>query len=84
MPTQNVNITDELESFVKTQITGGHFKNVSEVHRAALSLLARQEEERALRIERLRQEIQVGLDDVEAGRYAEYDSAEALFESITK
>jgi antitoxin ParD1/3/4 len=84
MPTQNVNITDELESFVKTQITGGHFNNVSEVHRAALSLMARREEERALRIESLRQEIQAGLDDVKAGRYAEYDSAEALFESIVK
>jgi len=84
MPTQNVNITDELEAFVKNQITGGHFKNVSEVHRAALSLLARREEERSLRIEKLRQEIQFGLDDVEAGRYTEYDSAEALFESITE
>ena len=84
MPTQNVNITDELKSFVKGQITGGHFKNVSEVHRAALSLLARHEEERTLRIEKLRQEIQIGLDDVEAGRYTEYDSAETLFESITE
>ena len=84
MPTQNVNIMNELASFVKTQITGGHYKNVSEVHRAALSLLAHQEEERALRIERLRQEIQVGMNDVKAGRYTEYESAEALFESITE
>ena len=84
MPTQNVNITDELESFVKNLIAGGHFKNVSEVHRAALSLLARREEERDLRIERLRQEIQVGMNDVEAGRYTEHDSAEALFESIVE
>lgn len=82
MPTQNVNLTNELESFVKGQISRGHFKNVSEVHRAALSLLARQEE-RQLRITRLRKEIQLGLDDMEAGLLREYECAEELMEELT-
>lgn len=78
MPTQNVNLTPALEAFVKTQVSLGHFNNASEVHRAALSAMARQEEERTLRLEQLRREIQLGIDDVEAGRTAEIGSAPGL------
>lgn len=68
MPTQNVNLTPELELFVKSQVASGYFNNASEVHRAALSALARDEEERELRLEALRSAIQEGRDDLEAGR----------------
>lgn len=78
MPTQNVNLTPALETFVKTQVSLGHFNNASEVHRAALSAMARQEEERALRLEQLRREIQLGIDDVEAGRTEKIGSALGL------
>ncbi len=71
MPTQNVNLTPELEGFVKSQVASGYFNNASEVHRAALSALARAEEERNLRLEALRGEIQLGQDDMDAGRYTE-------------
>jgi len=62
MPTQNVNLTPKLDRFVKTAVDSGAFNNASEVHRAALSALAREWEERELRLTRLRQEIQAGLD----------------------
>lgn len=62
MPTQNVNLTPKLERFVKKVVDSGEFNNASEVHRAALSAMAREREERALRLRRLRQEIQKGLD----------------------
>lgn len=78
MPTQNVNLTPALETFVKTQVSLGHFNNASEVHRAALSAMARQEEERTLRLEQLRREIQLGIDDVEAGRTEKIGSALGL------
>ena len=78
MPTQNVNLTPALDTFVKTQVSLGHFNNASEVHRAALSAMARQEEERALRMEQLRREIQLGIDDVEAGRTEKIGSALGL------
>ena len=51
MPTQNVNLTPELEQFVKSQVNGGYFKNVSEVHRAALAEMAKCQEERELKLE---------------------------------
>ncbi len=62
MPTQNVNLTPELDRFVKKAVESGAFNNASEVHRAALIAMAREEEERELRLLRLRQEIQLGLD----------------------
>lgn len=62
MPTQNVNLTRELDRFVKKAVKSGAFNNASEVHRAALAAMAREEEERDLRLQRLRHEIQVGLD----------------------
>jgi antitoxin ParD1/3/4 len=62
MPTQNVNLTPELDRFVKEAVARGEFNNASEVHRAALAAMVREHEERALRLARLRQEIQAGLD----------------------
>ena len=71
MPPQNVNLTDTLDAFVKAQVSMGHYNNASEVHRSALAAMARAEEERNLRIEKLQREIQLGIDDVEAGRTVE-------------
>ena len=71
MPTQNVNLTQELETFVKSQVATGHFNNASEVHRSALSAMARREEERQARLERLRREIQVGIEEADGGDLTE-------------
>jgi antitoxin ParD1/3/4 len=84
MPTQNVNLTDALDLFVKKQLESGLFNSASEVHRAALARMARREEERTLRLERLRREIAVGDADIEAGRVHEYDSAESLYDAISR
>ncbi|MCB1097742.1 MAG: type II toxin-antitoxin system ParD family antitoxin [Verrucomicrobiae bacterium] len=74
MPTQNVNLTPELDLFVKHQVESGFFNNASEVHRAALAAMARDEEERQARLERLRNEIGLGIEDLEAGRYRSISS----------
>jgi antitoxin ParD1/3/4 len=78
MPTQNVSLTPTLDTFVKTQVALGHFNNASEVHRSALADMARREEERELRKEQLRLEIQLGLADVEAGRSSMITSSKDL------
>lgn len=78
MPTQNVNLTATLDAFVKTQVSQGIFNNASEVHRAALAAMVRQEEERALRLEQLRREIQLGIDDADAGKSVDIVSSKAL------
>ncbi len=84
MPTQNVNLTPELEIFVKSQVASGYFNNASEVHRAALSALARTEEERDLRLQVLRGEIKLGQADMDAGRYSAIASPEESSDYFSK
>ena len=42
MPTRNVNLTQELDEFVRTKIKTGRYENASEVVRAALRALERE------------------------------------------
>ena len=78
MPTSNVNLTSELEQFVKTQVSSGQFNSASEVHCAALAAMSHQKEEREIYLGRLRDEIDLGLNDLETGRCAEFASHQAL------
>ena len=43
MPTRNVNLTPELDSFVLKRVESGRFENASEVVRTALRTLEREE-----------------------------------------
>ena len=43
MPTRNVNLTEELDRFVLAKIESGRYENASEVVRAALRTLEREE-----------------------------------------
>jgi antitoxin ParD1/3/4 len=60
MPTRNVNLTDELERFVATRIETGRYDNASEVVRAALRTLEREEQEYEAKIALLRAAIDEG------------------------
>ena len=60
--TVNVSLTPHLEAFIHETVAPGRYQSASEVVRTALRLLEEREHERTARIERLRQEIQKGLD----------------------
>ena len=60
MPTRNVNLTDELDRFVSTKIESGRFENASEVVRAALRTLERDEQEYEAKLAALRAAIDEG------------------------
>jgi antitoxin ParD1/3/4 len=45
MPTRNVNLTPELDNFITAKIETGRYENASEVVRAALRTLEREEKE---------------------------------------
>ncbi len=60
MPTRNVNLTDELESFVLAKVSSGRYENASEVVRAALRSLDRDEREYEARLAALRTAIDEG------------------------
>ena len=62
MPTRNVSLTDELDSYVEQCVQSGHFDNASEVIRAALRSLMQSEAEDRAKVEALKLAIQEGFD----------------------
>jgi antitoxin ParD1/3/4 len=61
MPTRNINLTPELDRFVAKKVGTGLYANASEVMRAALRLLEREETERDAKLAALRAAIDEGL-----------------------
>ena len=60
MPTRNVNLTEELDRFVLTKVDSGRYENASEVVRAALRILEREEEQYEAKLAALRAAIDEG------------------------
>ena len=60
MPTRNVNLTDELDRFVLKKVKTGRYENASEVVRAALRTLEREEREYEAKLATLRAAIDEG------------------------
>ena len=60
MPTRNVNLTDALESFVLAKVESGRYENASEVVRAALRTLEREEQRYEVKLAALRLAIDKG------------------------
>ncbi|MDR2189231.1 MAG: type II toxin-antitoxin system ParD family antitoxin [Azonexus sp.] len=78
MPTRNVVITDRQASFIEQMVDAGRYQNASEVLREGLRMVEQREAENAARLQALRQAIEVGIDDIEAGRYTALRTAEEL------
>ena len=60
MPTRNVNLTDELDRFVVAKVESGRYENASEVVRAALRNLEREEQRYEIKLAALRSAIDAG------------------------
>ena len=58
----NVNLPPELEELVRQKVAAGLYTSASEVIQEALRLLEEQDRIRAVKLDRLRQDIQDGLD----------------------
>jgi antitoxin ParD1/3/4 len=61
MPTRNVNLTPELDSFISKRVSTGLYANASEVMRAALRLPERDEREQEEKLAVLRAAIDAGM-----------------------
>jgi antitoxin ParD1/3/4 len=61
MPTRNVNLTAELDLAVTRRVSSGDYDNASEVVRAALRALAREEQEEETKLTALRSALELGL-----------------------
>jgi antitoxin ParD1/3/4 len=64
----NVSLTPELETLVQQKVQSGLYSSASEVVREALRLLNDRDTVQQQRLEELRREIKIGLDDLNHGR----------------
>ena len=78
MPTRNVNLTQELDSFVLARVESGRFENASEVVRAALRTLEREERAFEAKLEALR----AAIDEGDASGVAEGDGFQQVREAL--
>ena len=69
MPTRNVNLTPELDSFILERVESGRFENASEVVRSALRTLERDEQIFEAKLAALR----AAIDEGDASGVAECD-----------
>ena len=60
MPTRNVNLTAELDRFVATKVKSGRYENASEVVRAGLRTVEREEQQYEAKLAALRAAIDEG------------------------
>lgn len=78
MPTRNVVLTDRQAELVEKLVESGRYQNGSEVLREGLRLLEQREAEDRAKLKALREAAKVGLDDIAAGRYRDFDSEASL------
>lgn len=71
----NISLPPELERRVRQRVESGLYGSASEVVREALRLLDRYEASRQAALSALRDDIDQGLADREAGRVADFDPA---------
>ena len=78
MPTRNVNLTDELDHFVLQKVESGRYENASEVVRAALRTLEREEQRHEAKLAALR----TAIDEGDASGIAEGNVFERVREKL--
>jgi len=78
MPQRNVTITEQQDAFVEAALKSGQYGNVSEVFRAGLRLLEREEHARILDRDLVLRALDQGAADIKDGHYTVVSSQEDL------
>ena len=78
IPTRNVNLTPELDRFVEEKLESGRYENASEVVRAALRTLEREEREYEVKLAALR----AAIDEGDASGIADGDVFERVRQKL--
>ncbi|MGV6858126.1 MAG: type II toxin-antitoxin system ParD family antitoxin [bacterium] len=75
----HISLTPELESHVKAKVKTGLYNNASEVIREALRFMATHDDWiRELKLAQLREQLKVGVDQLDRGEGIEIESKAAL------
>jgi antitoxin ParD1/3/4 len=68
----NVSLTPELEQYVNGKVQSGLYHSASEVIREGLRLLREKDEVHQKKLQELRRDIQIGIDQVERGQVSPF------------
>jgi antitoxin ParD1/3/4 len=79
--TLNVSLTPELEQFVDSRVASGRYQSASEVIRQGLRLLQEEEMTRQAALERLRNQINLGLEQAKRGELLD---GEEVFQELER
>ena len=85
MATMNISLPDNLKSFIDARVSNDGYGNVSEYVRDLVrqdQKRKEQEESERKYLEQLREDVRIGLEDLKAGRFTRYDSAEDLISDV--
>jgi antitoxin ParD1/3/4 len=74
----NVSLTPELEHFVNQKVQSGRYQTASEVIRDGLRLLLEREELHQQRLDELRREISIGIEQADKGEVAPLNAKATL------
>lgn len=78
----NVSLTPELERWVQAKLTEGLYQSASELVREALRIMVERERLQAARVEELRRDLRLGLEQLDRGEGIPFD--QALIEKIDR
>jgi len=70
-----VALPEALETFIQQRVASGRYASSSDVVREALTLLEHREREREAVIDEIRREIQLGIEQAEAGQLRDGETA---------
>jgi len=76
MPTRNISLTREQDTFVAKVVKAGEYQNASEAIRDALRVLQLRRKEDALKIKALRAELAVGIAAIDRGDFIDVEEAD--------
>ncbi|ASG19782.1 type II toxin-antitoxin system ParD family antitoxin [Nitrospirillum viridazoti] len=71
MPTRNVVLTDHHEQVIEDLVRSGRYQNASEVLRAGLRLIEREEAQHEAKLKALREAAEAGHRELDEGRFDE-------------
>jgi antitoxin ParD1/3/4 len=80
MATMNVSLSKEFADFVEAQVSSGGYASASEVVRDGLRLLRREQAVQDEKIEILRREIGIGVEEARQGRFSKRSVADICAE----
>jgi len=71
----NISLTQELDQWINKKVDSGLYKSSSEVVRDSLRLLRRQDEQREAMLKDLRQELMVGINQLDSNNSQDFNSS---------